>query len=471
MSSKRKLPVKLLKHLPQKISGKGGDHIMAEIKPFRAWRYNDKLSQDIESLTSPLFDVVSERQRKKLYANPYNSIHISVPDDSVPDDSVLDSESNAAKKAARLLEEWKAKGIIKQDPLPGLYVYYQYFTLTGSDKEYCRKGFVSFIKAYDWNEEVILRHENTIPKSVNNRIELLEETLLNVSPTHGLYTDPSFELERYMDESIKSPIYETEDYQGVRDVLSVIQDAKTINRFIEVLKERQVILADGHHRYEGSLEYRKKAQQNNPGHNGTEGYNYHLMYLTNTESDDLRILPTHRLIKDLPEFDEEEIMKKFEEDFIIKPIEDAYMLYEIILGKQWAFGILFKENAYKIRLKPENIASLPWKFPEQVKKLDLTVLHYFIIEKALGIPGKEQRTSEIISFDRSFPDCYSKVITGEVQMAIITKDISMNEVKKVCYSGYTMPQKSTYFYPKAICGFMFGSIKEDEFQSPPYACF
>lgn len=433
---------------------------MAEIKPFRAWRYNKKLSEDIESLTSPLFDVVSEKQRKKLRDNPYNSIHISVPNGDAPADD-----------AAALLNEWKQKGIIEHDPIPGIYVYYQYFSLQGSAHELVRKGFICFIRSYNWDEEVILRHESTIPKSVNDRIELLEKTELNVSPTHGLYTDPSFELEKYMDESIKAPIYETEDYQGVRDVLSVIHDAKIINRFIEVLKERQVILADGHHRYEGSLEHRKTSAANNPNHSGNEGYNYHMMYLTNTESDDLRILPTHRLINGIEGLTEDGLLKKLEVDFIIKPIEDSFMLGDIILGKQWAFGLLFKDNAYKIRLKPEKISSMPWKFPTPVKELDLTVMHYFVIEKALGIPGKEQRSSEKISFDRSFPDCINKVYRDEAQLAIITKDITMNEVKRVCYSGYTMPQKSTYFYPKVICGFLFGSIKEDEFQSPPYSCF
>ncbi|MGK7391563.1 MAG: DUF1015 domain-containing protein [Candidatus Cyclobacteriaceae bacterium M2_1C_046] len=433
---------------------------MAEIKPFRAWRYNQTLSEDIESLTSPLFDVVSEKQRLKLRENPYNSIHISVPNGANPTDD-----------AAALLKEWKEKGIIKQDPVPGIYVYYQYFSLHGSDKELCRKGFICFIRTYDWDEEVILRHENTIPKAVNDRTELLEKTELNVSPTHGLYTDPTFELEKYMDESMKAPIYETEDYQGVRDVLSVIQDAKIIKRFLAILENRQVILADGHHRYEGSLAYCKSATKKNPNHTGNEGYNYHMMYFTNTETDDLRILPTHRLINGIEGIKEEDLLKKVEEDFIIKPIEDAFMLSDIILGKKWAFGLLFKDSAYKIRLKPERFETMTWKFPEQVRELDLTVMHYFVIEKALGIPGKEQRSSDKIIFDRSFPDCMNKVYRGEAQMALITKDITMNEVKRVCYSGYTMPQKSTYFYPKAICGFLFGSIKEDEFQSPPYACF
>ncbi|HEU5292954.1 MAG TPA: DUF1015 domain-containing protein [Cyclobacteriaceae bacterium] len=433
---------------------------MAEIKPLRAWRYNHEISKNIEAITSPLFDVVSEKQRKALYQNPYNSIHLSVP-----------QEPNPADRAANLLEQWKSKGIIEQDKLPGIYVYYQYFKLTGSPQEFCRKGFICNIRTHHWEDNVILRHENTIPKSVNDRIELLQRTELNVSPTHGLYTDTSFELEKYMDEAIQIPLYETEDYQGVRDVLAIIHDAVVVQKFIDVLKEKSIILADGHHRYEGSLVYMDQQRAANKLHTGQEGYNFHLMYLTNTEAGDLRILPTHRLIKGIANFNEEEILQKLEGDFIIKPVEDADTLNEIIVGKQWAFGLMFKENAYKLRLKPEALATMKWHFPQVVKELDLTVMHYFIIEKALGIAGKDQRKSENIAFDRSFSDCLKKVLKDEAQMAIITNEVSIEDVKKVCHSGATMPQKSTYFYPKVICGFLFSSINENEFQTPAYSRF
>lgn len=431
---------------------------MADIKPLRAWRYNQELSASIDALTSPLFDVVSDKQRKALYQNQYNSIYLSVP-----------QHPDAAEKAAALLTEWKNNGILMQDKLPAIYVYYQYFKLAGSSKEFCRKGFVCNIRVYDWEENVILRHENTIPSSVNDRVELLEKTELNVSPTHGLYTDSEHVLEKYMDEAIQHPLYESEDYQGVRDVLAVIHDVQVLKIFIQQIKDKKIILADGHHRYEGSLSYKHKMHQLNATHSGEEGYNFHLMYLTNTESDDIRILPTHRLIKGLQNFSEHEILKKLEENFTIKPLEDADTAPEVIVGKPWAFGLLFKENAYKVRLKPEKLETMTWQFPEEVKRLDLTVMHYFIIEKILGIPGKEQRKSENISFDRRFGDCLTKVMHEEVQMAIITNEVSIEEVKQVCASGFTMPQKSTYFYPKVICGFLFASIKEDEFKSPDYS--
>jgi uncharacterized protein (DUF1015 family) len=433
---------------------------VAEIKPLRAWRYNNSLTPNIGELTSPLFDVVSEKQRSSLYKNPLNSIHLSVPEPPDP-----------ADRARRVLKQWKKDGTLVQDKIPAIYVYYQYFQLAGSSLEHCRKGFVAHIRTYDWDEKVILRHENTIPKSVNDRIALLEKTELNVSPTHGLYTDEKFELEKFLDEAITNPIYETEDYQGVRDVLAVIQDANVIQKFIDTLQHKTVILADGHHRYESSLVYKNERKAANPAHTGNEGYNFHLMYLTNTEAGNLCILPTHRLVHGIIEFDEKNVVQGLRRYFHVKPVEAPELLTEIVAGKPWTFGILFNDSAWQARLKPEVFSRMTWHFPEEIKALDLTVLHYFIIEKVLDIPGKDQRMSDNIDFDRSFPDCMAKVIRKEVQMAIITREISIEEVKKVCRSGYLMPQKSTFFYPKVICGFLFSSIQENEFQTPPYSRF
>lgn len=418
---------------------------MAEIRPFRGWRYAPHLP--IEDLTSPLFDVVSERQRRVLYQNPYNSIHLSVPTGDQP-----------ARQAAETLATWQANGILIQDPVPAIYVYYQYFTLPGSAREICRKGFVAHIRLHEWQERVILRHENTIPHSVNDRTELLEATQFMASATHGLYTDTTLTLEALMDEAIRNPLYETEDYQGVRDVLARIDQPDKIRPFVERLRDKTIILADGHHRFEGSLHYWRTQKKAHPHHTGEEGYHFHMMYFTNTEGDHLRILPTHRLLSGLPDLDERQLLARLEEDFVIRPVADPFTLEEIIAGKKWSFGLLFREDAYKLRLKPEKINLLDWPFPDEVRHLDLTVMHYFIIEKAVGIPGKQQRASPHIQFDRSFSDCVSKVIRSEAQLALITQEISIEEVKRVCASGYTLPQKSTYFYPKVICGFVFSSI-------------
>ncbi len=428
---------------------------MAEILPIRAWRYNSEIGKNIEEYISPLFDVVSEKQREALYANELNSIHLSVP-----------KGRNSACTAELTLQKWKEENIIQQDILPAIYVYYQHFSLPGSSKEYIRKGFIANIRLHDWKEKVILRHENTMPHSVEDRKIIVEKTQINISPTHGLYTDKQHSIEAYMDEAMLNPIYETEDYQGVRDVLARIQDAEVISQFTSLLSDKQIILADGHHRYEGSLSYMKEKKANNPKHTGSEGYNFHMMYFTNTESDDLRILPTHRLMQGLENFSEDALLEKLAEDFHIKPVANISDIHEIILGKKWAFGLILEDNAYKIRLKEEKITEIKWNFPSAVKELDLTVLHYFVIEKALGIPGHQQRSLKNVSFERNFTECVSKVLKKQANFAIITKDIPIDTVKEVCYSGYTMPQKSTYFYPKVICGYIFSSINDDEFESP-----
>ena len=421
----------------------------------RGWRYNPVLSAEIDAYVSPLFDVVSAKQREALYRNPLNSIHLSVP---------LADDPGAAALAR--LREWQASGVLRQDALPGIYVYYQYFRLPGVAREYCRKGFVCHIRAYDWDEDVVLRHENTLPAAVNDRAELLARTQLQSSATHGLYRDEDFELEGFLDEAMRSPLVETEeDYQGARDVLAVIQDAAVIRRFQQVLAARQVILADGHHRYEGSLAYRQAREVAAEGRaTGLEPWNYHLMYLTNAAADDLRILPTHRLLLELPGgLRDEELLARLAPYFTVLPVEDAADLPEIIAGKRWAFGLYMGGQAYKIRLRPEVHPGLHWETTAAVKELDLTVLHFFVLEKALGIVGPDaQRNWPGVAYVRNFTECLQRVERGEARAAFIVNEVTMSEVEAVCHSGAVMPPKSTFFYPKTIGGFLFSSIADEE---------
>ena len=420
---------------------------MAEIKPFRAWRYNDELVKNIGELTSPLFDVASEKEKAALYSNPHNSIHLSIPCGECPADN-----------ASRTVRQWKADGCLQKDPDAAIYVYYQYFKLPGDPSRYCRKGFICKIRIYDWDQNVILRHENTMPRSVDEQVALLAATRLNASPTHGLYTDPKFELEELMDASMEQPICQAEDYLGIRDVLSVIDDPVIIARFRKKLEHQQVILADGHHRYAGSLAYMQQQTSTNPNHTGDENYNFHLMWLTNTEAQDLKILPTHRLISQLDNFDETAIVAKFARHFTVKPVPNPDIMPEVIAGKLWTFGLIFANIAYRVSLKPEAHDTMKWDFPDEVKVLDLTVMHYFIIQEILGIKGRDQSTSPCIDYERSFGACLTRVLQKEAQLALITNEISIAEVKTVCNSGCTLPQKSTFFWPKAICGFVFSSI-------------
>jgi uncharacterized protein (DUF1015 family) len=430
---------------------------MAEILPLKAWRYHEKFSKNLEDLTAPLFDVVSEKQREILYQNPLNSIHLSVP-----------QGQNPAENARLTLEKWKKGKILDQDPLPGIYVYYQYFRLPGDLEERCRKGFIAQIKAYDWEEKVILRHESTMASAVNDRIDLLEATAIQPSPTHGLFEDESDELETYMDAAMASPLYELEDYQGVREVLAVIHDARVISRFVSVLRDKKVILADGHHRLEGAIEYRKLNRHAYPEAKW-KGSDYHLMYLTNVHGNHLKILPTHRLFYGL-QLSDEEILERIRSWFDVREFGDAEELGNYTFQRKWSFGLILSDKSYVIKLKPERFSEIRPELPQALRELDLVVLHDVLFEKIIGMDSKEQLKSPQLAFERNFSRCLREVRTGKASFAVITREIELQQVLDVCKSGALMPQKSTYFYPKALGGLVFGSIKQEEFEYD-YAAF
>lgn len=424
---------------------------MAEILPLKAWRYADALTPKIEELTAPLFDVVSARQRQLLYENPLNSIHLSVPQGDDP-----------AQKALETLNKWKSEGIIHQDSQPGIYVYYQYFRLPGEHDERCRKGFIAQIKAYDWSDQIILRHENTIVSAVNDRIDLLKITQIQASPTHGLYEDPNEQLEKYMDDAITNPMYELEDYQGVREVMAVIRDPEIIRHFLSVLKDKQVILADGHHRLEGAIEYRKSMRGELPGMQW-KGFDYHLMYLTNTSGNHLKILPTHRLFYGL-EIAQASFLEKIRDWFEVKKFADPEELGAYAFHKPHTFGLVMGEQSYTLHLKSDKIDQINLHLPESIRKLDLVVLHEVLFARIINIPVADQRNSDQIVYERNFSKCIHEVRSGRASFAVITRELEMEQILEVCRSGEVMPQKSTYFYPKALGGLLFASIKQDEFE-------
>jgi uncharacterized protein (DUF1015 family) len=424
---------------------------MAEILPIKAWRYAAELSSQLEELTAPLFDVVSSKQRQQLYTNPLNSIHLSVP-----------QGENPAKNAAEILRNWKENGVINQDLTPSIYVYYQYFRIPGEREERCRKGFIAHIKAYDWSEKIILRHENTIGSAVNDRTDLLRETEIQVSPTHGLYVDEENQLEIFLDQAIKSPVYELEDYQGVREVLAVIEDPKIISKFVKVMESKQVILADGHHRLQGAIDYRKEKASSDLPKTNWKGSEYHMMYLTNTTGNHLKILPTHRLFEGL-QISKDEFLKKIGEWFIVRKFDDPEDLGSYSFQRKWSFGLLIGEESYVIKLKEDRFQEVREDLPIVIRQLDLVILHDVLFDKILGIPDLKQKNSTQITYERNFSRCLQEVQAQKASFAVITREIELSQVLEVCQTGEVMPQKSTYFYPKALGGLIFGSINQNEF--------
>ncbi|AWW29259.1 DUF1015 domain-containing protein [Echinicola strongylocentroti] len=422
---------------------------MAKIIPFSAWRYTQKLQPKMASLTVSLPDAPSASQLDLLYSNPLNSIHVSLP-----------ASQKTTLETSTLLEEWKAKKLLEQDPSPGIYINYHYFKLPGSTELHCRKGFIALIKAYDWEDNVILRHEDTHNEAVIDQTQLLEKLQLQAHPTHGLYEDNDDHLVPMMDTAIGQPISDFVDNHGVRHVLGLITAPQEINQFINHLAGQKIILADGHHRFQASIAYKNKCIKLNPVHTGNEGYNYHMMYFSYAHSRHLKLLPTHRLIKGtsipLP-------WKKIKSWFVLeKTIETNAVPHEPI-QKPWTYCLVIKNKAYIISLRPEKFSNFDVDLPTNIKHLDISILHYFFVEQILDIPFDKQGFSDKLIYEKDLSTCLEMVKSGQVEMALLTKGISIDEVLKICHSGYILPQKSTYFFPKTPSGLLFGSIKKDEF--------
>jgi uncharacterized protein (DUF1015 family) len=286
----------------------------------------------------------------------------------------------------------------------------------------------------------------------------LQQVGVQASPTHGLYTDANHQLEAYMDACMEHPVYQVEDYQGVSDALGIISDPEVVSRFMQVIQDKQVILADGHHRYQGAITYRQERLAQEPD-NTRALFNYHMMYLTNTESYDLRVLPIHRLLTDVKL--DSRSMENMQQYFTLHEIDNPEDIPEIIYGKQHTFGMVTGDRAFILRLKPGAMKVQFWNLPNSVRRLDVTLVHYFLLEQILGISRKQQPNSPVINYERNFTRCLNQVISGKASLAIILNELDIEQIKEVCYSGNVLPQKSTFFFPKVICGFVFGEINPD----------
>jgi uncharacterized protein (DUF1015 family) len=433
---------------------------MARIRPFRGFRYNPEKVREVNRKFSPLFDVISKEEAAKLYLIPDNSIHLSVP--------------KSQPEAVQKLREWKDKKILLQEALPSIYVYYQEFSLFGESRSFTRKGFVCMIEATDIREGMkqkgIVLHEDTIASSVNDRIGLLQDTLLNVAPTHGLYDDPKFELEKIMDRYMQHPVYNYIDYQGVINKMAIIQDPRDIRPFLQVLDKKVVYMADGHHRYESSRvvseTYRQKgdAVPNSMMH-------YHLMYLTNLASDDLRILPTHRVVSQVPTaLTDSELIQKLETWFYVRESDKRTPMHEEIRpGKNrlTRIGMARGGRRWILDLKPlPNRPKSRFDIPDPVKNLDYTRLHEFVLDNVLGIRYEDQAHSTRLQFIKDISDAMYLSDSDPGKIAFLMNGVTMQEMMAVCNTGAKMPMKATYFYPKVLCGMVFASIADEDNATP-----
>jgi uncharacterized protein (DUF1015 family) len=260
---------------------------------------------------------------------------------------------------------------------------------------------------------------------------------------------------------MEQPLYELEDYQGVREVLARIIDPSIIQLFLKTLASKKVILADGHHRLEAAIAYRKEPSKEEIS-SSWKASDYHLMYFTNVVGNHLEILPTHRLYYG-EGLEKEVFFKAIEEWFEIRPLGDSAELSNYSFQRKHSFGLLWEDSAYLIRFRQEKMDLVAPSSPEVVRLLDLVLLHDVVFDKLLGLSPDQQRTTPDLAFERNFSRCVQEVQSGNAKFAIITREIQLSQVIEVCNSGQVMPQKSTYFYPKALGGMLFATVNQKEF--------
>ncbi len=435
---------------------------MAVIRPFRAFRYDPDKIGARQNIALPLVDAVSAELLRDYYRVYESAIHLAWP--------------RSTAHAVDRLAQWRKYGVLRHDPLPAVYPYYQRFTIYGAQESYTRKGFMCLVRLNPTGEPPdILVHEDVMPHALTPRVALMQQTQMHIAPVHGLYHDPDYTLEPLMDAYMRAPLEEVTDFQGVHNSLGVIQNCRELQQFVTTLRNKKIILADGHHRLASAIQVRDEMQRAHGKLAVQSASNYILMYLSNAASPANRILPTHRLVRLSKGFDNNIFLKKLENYFTVIPVADRTPLYEHIEGQRYSLGLLFRDAQYVLKLKksivPETDIALP--LPASVLRLPYTVLHYYILQQALGIPYGAQPGSADFSYWKD----YSKVLQGVMKigtpaadknayMGVIVNEATLDDLMAVTADSAIMPPKSTYFYPKLLSGLLYASLNEADFAMP-----
>ena len=423
---------------------------MAEIRPFRALRFDTEKAGKIEELVCPPYDIINDVQRQGyLEKNENNIIRLELPKGEEP-----------YKTAGEVLKKWLDSGIIKQDSEEAVYIYEEEFSINGIHAKF--KGCIVRVKIEEFSKGVVLPHEETLSKAKEDRFNLMKATNCNFSQIYSLYMDSEHKIVNRLDKlSEGKPEIELTDGDEVAHRLWVVTDKDEINAICSDFADKKLYIADGHHRYETALNYRNYCRENGIGDGGED---YVMMMLVDMEHDGLVVLPTHRLVRDLPSFDKEKILSDCREYFEVTEESDVNKaesrLKELYDEGKKAFAFYSGGEGYHLLvLKNENvIAEL---LPEKSKAsqgLDVTVLHTLVLEKIFGIDAENMAKQINLTYTRLFDEALESVRTGKSQCSFILNPTRVTEIRDVAAAGEKMPQKSTYFYPKLITGLVMNKL-------------
>lgn len=434
---------------------------MAILYPFRAWRYNPAAVRLDDVVTQP-YDKISPAMQQAYYqSSPYNLVRIIL---GLPELFDAERGESVYSRAARDFRAWREQGVLIQEKSPCIFAYAQRFKAPGSGEMKERRGFIALGKLHDYSDQVVFRHEQTLSKPKSDRLNLLKATRAHFGQIFMLYSDPAGSVEKVLYEGSGTPDAEVKDEFGVLHRLWRISDAATIRLLTTAMRDKKMIIADGHHRYETALAYAKehaatlvpRAESNvNSLPQPLFPEAAVMMTFVNMDSDDLVILPTHRVVHGVAGFDAAGFLDKAGKFFTAEKLPGGGVddwLGSLRAAAETTFVVALKDGAWLLRPKAEAITPLLAGLPERQKKLDLTVLHKVLLENVLGLTDENIREQTNLRYLRDAGEAVEQVRRGDADVALLTNPVSMEQLKEVAFAGDVMPQKSTDFYPKLLSG-------------------
>jgi uncharacterized protein (DUF1015 family) len=463
---------------------------MARLYPFRALRYDTSRVQMEDVVTQPYDKITPEMQQRYYERSPYNLIRIILgkpePGDTEPQEFLPPGERahNVYTRAAETLKEWRAKAILAEEAEPALYGYSQTYVVPHSTEVRERRGFIALGHLYDYADKVVYRHEQTFPKHKSDRMALFKATRAYCEQVYMLYSDPGFTAEKLIfgvkgqgggatfdgRDTRPADLAITDEYGVVHRVWKVT-DPGLINLIVTAMADKKLIIADGHHRYETSVAYAKERsaqlrlplgepldpdEKLGPSHLPVPPFPEAAMMMTfvNMDAPGITILPTHRVVFGLKDFNTREFLAKAEPFFRVTPLASAD-LQPLTVSQGTAFLVVTRDGSHLLQAKPEAVREALAGVPTRQAQLDVVQLHSILLDRILGLSQETIIQLGNVHFIREAAEAVEMVRSGEANeadVAFLIKPVTLDQLRDVSLSGDVMPQKSTDFYPKLLSG-------------------
>jgi uncharacterized protein (DUF1015 family) len=433
---------------------------MARIYPFRAFRYNQKKVPDIGAVFAEPYDKITPELQENYYRrNPYNIVRFS-KGKTTPRDN---AQHNQYTRARDFLDKCIAEGILVRDEREALYIYDEEYPLPGAPAR-TRHGFIALGQLEEFGKGGVMPHERTLAGPKADRLNLMRATAAQSGLIFMLYSDPDNEVTTVLSrETRRPPDIEASDDNGVIHRVWVVTDRSIQQKVMALMEDKTLFIADGHHRYETALNYRREMMEKGvrclPGN---ETYDNHLMAFVSMHDRGLTILPTHRLLFNLTPAQiassPKELAKFFKTERCVD-LADLLRRMETQNGADHHFGLYIGGTFTLLTLKNETDvarlmrpdASADWK------RLDVSIIHA-ILEQLLGIDKKKLEEETNVAYERYTDLAVKMVDAGRYQTAIFLNPTKAWQVAKIAENGERMPQKSTDFYPKLYTGLVINKL-------------